>query len=226
MGGWRLINYLTVTVYNACVSLTQDSHHATVLTLFCLAIAIDNQKDPIRDIFKLKIQLDDNASDIKDIIKAKMVPRLDHLLANELIIWKLLTPLHIDLEGSTISAVKNTIGAIDFPSAESDTALRGNGTVQVLYPSTRLSRYWDDSPNEDHLHVIVQIPSVQRPEKRRRLDNNREYNIEQVFETAKDLHSTLWKTLFASTKWSKHPMSQSWEKASTICPGTLFPTCD
>ncbi|KAI0295587.1 hypothetical protein B0F90DRAFT_1143902 [Multifurca ochricompacta] len=129
---------------------------AAALTLFCLAI--DNQKAFIGDVFDVEIQANSLVSRLKDAIKVKMTPRLDNLAANELILWKLSTPLSIDPETSTISTVKKTIRDIDLPSAEDDKAGLGNGTVQALYPTKRLSNYWNNIPNEDHLHLVIQVP--------------------------------------------------------------------
>ncbi|KAI0294614.1 hypothetical protein B0F90DRAFT_1278235 [Multifurca ochricompacta] len=129
---------------------------ATALTLFCLAI--DNQKDPLGDIFEVEIQANSFVTRLKEAIKAKKAPELDHLAADRLTLWKLSTPLCIDPETSTISTVKNTIRKIALPSADAKEAGLGNGTVQVLYPNKRLSTYWNNIPNEDYLHIVVQVP--------------------------------------------------------------------
>ncbi|KAI0294054.1 hypothetical protein B0F90DRAFT_1342542 [Multifurca ochricompacta] len=129
---------------------------ATALTLFCLAI--DNQKDFIGDVFDVEIQANSLVSRLKDAIKVKMAHQLGHVDANQLTLWKLSTPLCIDPETSTISTVKNTIRKTVLPSADAKEAGLGNGTVQVLYPTKRLSNYWNNIPNEDHLHLVIQVP--------------------------------------------------------------------
>ncbi|KAI0294671.1 hypothetical protein B0F90DRAFT_1821054 [Multifurca ochricompacta] len=113
------------------------------------------------------------------LVKTHQDHQLGHVNADKSIVWKLSTPLCIDLASSMISAA---IRAIDFPSV----------TIQVLHPAEELSQYWENSPNKGYLHVIVQVSSVERPEKRRRLELSDE-TIERVRETAKHLHSTLWK---------------------------------
>ncbi|KAI0297780.1 hypothetical protein B0F90DRAFT_868504 [Multifurca ochricompacta] len=157
---------------------------ATTLTLFCLAI--DNQKDPIGNIFDVEIQLNDFVSKFGDAIKTKMANQLRHVDANQLIIWKLLKLQPTNVPSSTISA------AIEYPSAQNN----GVGNVELLYPTTRLSKHWDHSPDDDYLHLIVQVPLVERPEKRRKLDDNQEYKIKEVLEAAQYLYKTIWKTPF------------------------------
>ncbi|KAI0301218.1 hypothetical protein B0F90DRAFT_1720433 [Multifurca ochricompacta] len=127
----------------------------TALTLFCLAV--DIKKTPIGDIFKVIVQSDDDAIDLKDAIKLKMAPRLDKLAANELILWKLLKPLHIrSLEDQ--GSFDATIQSIKLPNPKSKQALDGNGAVQLLRPAEELSRYWEKLPKRGHLHTVVQVP--------------------------------------------------------------------
>ncbi|KAI0299680.1 hypothetical protein B0F90DRAFT_602346 [Multifurca ochricompacta] len=126
---------------------------ATKLTLFCLAI--DNQKGVIGNVFKVKVQSDDDASDLRDVIKAEKAPRLDYLAANRLIVWKLLKPLHIrGMEDK--NSLDATIKGIELPDPESNQALHGNGTVQLLCQIEELSKYWEVSPKKGHLHIVVQ----------------------------------------------------------------------
>ncbi|KAI0290640.1 hypothetical protein B0F90DRAFT_1784429 [Multifurca ochricompacta] len=153
---------------------------ATTLTLFCLAI--DNQKDPIGNVFKVEVQSGGHVSDINDAIKVKKAPELDHLAADRLIVWTLSTLQRTNLPSSTISA------AIEFPSDQNNRV----GNVELLYPTTRLSRHWDHSPDDDYLHLIVQVPLVESPEKGQNVKLSDKV-IEDIYETAMRLHKTLWK---------------------------------
>ncbi|KAI0294309.1 hypothetical protein B0F90DRAFT_1821336 [Multifurca ochricompacta] len=158
---------------------------ATALTLFCLAI--DNHKVPIGNIFKLETQSDDDTSDLRELIKANMAPRLDHLVAGELIVWKLLKLLHIESIEEEIGAFNGTIQGIKSPSPKIQEVFRGTDTIQALSSASQLSRYWENSPDRGHLHLIVQSPLFETPESKQSI------NINRVRETAHHLYRTLWK---------------------------------
>ncbi|KAI0291185.1 hypothetical protein B0F90DRAFT_1824174 [Multifurca ochricompacta] len=99
----------------------------TVLTLFCLVI--DNQKVSMEDIFDVEVQANIFGSDLKHVIKAKMTNRLDHLAADELTLWKLLTPLHIESIVFEIGSFDGIIQGIEFPSLKTKEAFLGTGSA-------------------------------------------------------------------------------------------------
>ncbi|KAI0298440.1 hypothetical protein B0F90DRAFT_1669030 [Multifurca ochricompacta] len=112
-----------------------------------------------------------------------MANQLSHIDANQLVMWKLLKPLDIrsmEDQGSFDATIKE----IELPDPKSNQALHGTGTVQALSSTSRLSRFWENSPNEDYLHFIVQVPSVNTPES---------IKIDLVRGTADRLYRTLWK---------------------------------
>ncbi|KAI0294602.1 hypothetical protein B0F90DRAFT_1821170 [Multifurca ochricompacta] len=154
---------------------------APMLTLFCLVI--DNQKVPIGNAFKIQIRSDRDTSDLRKVIKNEMAPRLNHLAASELNILKLSTDPPINTASKNIF---DEIKAIDFSSTN----------VQDLPSAEELFQHWENSPDRRHLHIIVQVPSVERPEKRRKIDDNQEWDDDAFFEAAKYLHSTIWNTSF------------------------------
>ncbi|KAI5122482.1 hypothetical protein M0805_001392 [Coniferiporia weirii] len=68
---------------------------------------------------------------------------------SRLSLWKLSTLLPTGKEKTNLD--------IEFPDPGSDEALEGNGTVQILDPFGNISRYWQEDPEEGHLHLVVQV---------------------------------------------------------------------
>ncbi|KAI0288788.1 hypothetical protein B0F90DRAFT_993756 [Multifurca ochricompacta] len=128
---------------------------ATTLTLFC--IAVDNRKVPLGDIFDVEIQANSFVTRLKEAIKAKKANQFSHLDADQLTLWKLLTPPDIESIEDEDSFDK-TIQDFELPPPKSKEAFQGNSDVQALGSAKKLSAYWENSPEEGHLHILVQVP--------------------------------------------------------------------
>ncbi|PKK55356.1 hypothetical protein RhiirC2_802608 [Rhizophagus irregularis] len=75
-------------------------------------------------------------SHLKDAIKAKKVPEFDNFPANKLKLWK------VTISGDQDDQLKNLI------LQDSD----------KLLAIRKISKYFSDSPFEEHIHIIVKLP--------------------------------------------------------------------
>ena len=109
-------------------------------------------------MFPLQVTSADLVSRLKKAIKAEKTPTLDHLAADQFTLWKLSTPLPTGRTRKEKTDLSGKIQKIKFPDPGSDDALDGDGTIQILDPPEKLSTYWQENPEEKHLHFIVQVP--------------------------------------------------------------------
>jgi hypothetical protein len=107
--------------------------------------------------FVVRIPRSDIVYDLKKAILGKKPNDLKHVDADRLTLWKIMTPLRIGSSSAEASMFKSTINNIKFPVPESDQAFGGDGTVQLLFLTKTLSEYWKQTPDQDNLHVIVQV---------------------------------------------------------------------
>ncbi|KAF8330307.1 uncharacterized protein EI90DRAFT_3154937 [Cantharellus anzutake] len=127
-----------------------------MITLTCLAV--DRGRNPLGAVFLLNVSPGESVDFLCDAIKSKLARQLDHLDANQLVLWKFSSPIPRGVTGAEKLAFRQRIKAIEFPDPECDEALEGNGPVQILDPEDRISQYWQEDPKERHLHLIVQVP--------------------------------------------------------------------
>jgi hypothetical protein len=93
--------------------------------------------DPSK-VFTVEILKTKNVSILKDLIKEKQSPRLNHVVASELILSQVSLPLGSDLEESL------------------------NVDLTPLDPFLRLSQVFP-RVEEEHVHIIVQAPTNGEP---------------------------------------------------------------
>jgi hypothetical protein len=54
------------------------------------------------------------------------------------------------------NALTQSLSHIHFPAPDSNEARGGNDDVQVLHVAKSVSHYWEEDPQQEHLHIIVQ----------------------------------------------------------------------
>ncbi|KAI5994697.1 hypothetical protein EDD15DRAFT_2165643 [Pisolithus albus] len=122
---------------------------AKSLTLNCLLLPADehrpfvvgtsrNRSSNLFDVHILKTQ---SVSTLKDLIKETLSPKLNHVVAAELTIWKVSVPLDNIPPELTVN------------------------NVQPLEPLTKISSVFSEALVDGHIHVLVQAPPVV-PQKR------------------------------------------------------------
>jgi hypothetical protein len=108
---------------------------AQLLSLNCFLLRVDEKPN---QFFTVEILKTKNVSILKDLIKEKQSPRLNHVVASELILSQVSLPVDNDLEASL------------------------NVDLAPLDPFLRLSEVFH-RVEEKHLHVIVQAPTDSEP---------------------------------------------------------------
>jgi hypothetical protein len=101
------------------------------ITLFCLV-----KGNTTANAFSVKISRDEPISELKKAIKAEKAPEFDNFPADRLKLWK-----------------------VEIPD-DRDDPLR-NLTLQnsdELLATKKISKYFLDSPPEEHIHVLVEPP--------------------------------------------------------------------
>ncbi|CAG8813368.1 41151_t:CDS:2, partial [Gigaspora margarita] len=96
-------------------------------------------------VFIVKVAKSERVDILKDIIKEKQQPAFNHIRASQLSLWKVSLPLDSNVDKVLKQLVLE------------DNITKG---VQKLLPTKKLSSYFTDEPAEEHLHVIVEPPSV------------------------------------------------------------------
>lgn len=96
-------------------------------------------------VFIVKVAKSERVDILKDIIKEKQQPAFNHIRAAQLSLWKVSLPLDSNVDKVLKQLVLE------------DNITKG---VQKLLPTKKLSSYFTDEPAEEHLHVIVEPPSV------------------------------------------------------------------
>ncbi|RIA83613.1 hypothetical protein C1645_785846 [Glomus cerebriforme] len=96
-------------------------------------------------IFTVEITKSKRVSILKDMIKEKQQPAFNHIHAAQLSLWKVSLPL----DSSVNKVLKQLV--------LEDNITKG---VQKLLPAKKLLSYFTDEPAKEHLHIIVESPSV------------------------------------------------------------------
>lgn len=142
---------------------TTGSTNYDTLALYCLVVDDHREIACVNDIFPLFIEKNKSVGELKENIKVKEAPRLDHLAAHELIVWKLLSSLSVDDE----NVFKMELKALRFDRQNSDPK------IEFLRPMDSLLRSFPDQPLHNHLHLIVQLPpNVSAADSRKRKRTN------------------------------------------------------
>lgn len=111
------------------------------LKLFCV-VCPDVQ--PSKRIFQISIDKTEIVADLKDAIKLKSAPRLDHIDAVELELYKVSIPDNNDLG--------QALDSLLFDGSEN--------YVTELQPMTELSTLFPDGAKKEHLEIVVQKPGT------------------------------------------------------------------
>ena len=99
----------------------------TTLSINCFLLGSDSS-----DVFTVKILKTENVSILKDLIKEKQSPRLNHVVASELTVWKVSLPV--------------------------DTELTVDG-LEPLHSVKKISSIFGEKDLVDeHVHILVQAP--------------------------------------------------------------------
>ena len=101
------------------------------LSINCCLLGNDSSK-----LFTVKIPRTENVSILKDLIKANQSPRLNHVVASELTVWKVSLPV--------------------------DTIWPGLDDIercQELHPAEQISLIFGEAPVGGHVHILVQVPT-------------------------------------------------------------------
>jgi hypothetical protein len=101
------------------------------ITLLCLV-----KGNTTASAFAVDIDREKLVSHLKDAIKAKKAPEFDNFLADKLKLWKVTIP------GDQDDQLRNLI------LQDSD----------ELLAIRKISKYFPDSPLEEHIHIIVKLP--------------------------------------------------------------------
>src|SRR5688572_20934271 len=101
------------------------------ITLLCLV-----KGNKTANAFAVDIDSGKLVSHLKDAIKAKKSPEFDNFPADKLKLWKVTIP------GDQDDQLRNLI----FQDSDELLAIR------------KISKYFPDSPPEEHIHVIVKLP--------------------------------------------------------------------
>src|SRR3954454_7760217 len=101
------------------------------ITLLCLI-----KGNTTADAFSVKISRDELVSELKKAIKAEKAPEFDNFPADRLKLWKVTIP------GDQDDQLRNLI----LQDSDELSAIR------------KISKYFPDSPPEEHIHVIVKLP--------------------------------------------------------------------
>ena len=101
------------------------------ITLLCLV-----KGNTTANVFPVHIEGSSLVGDLKDAIKAKKAPEFDNFPADKLKLWKVTIP------GDQDDQLRNLI------LQDSD----------ELLAIRKISKYFPDSPLEEHIHIIVKLP--------------------------------------------------------------------
>jgi hypothetical protein len=105
----------------------------TTLSINCLLLGSDSS-----EVFTVKILKTEKVSILKDLIKEKQSPRLNHVVASELTVWK------VSLPEDTITP-ELTVDDIE--------------TCQKLRSVKKISSIFGEALVDEHVHILVQAPT-------------------------------------------------------------------
>ena len=103
-----------------------------MLSINCLLLGSDSS-----EVFTVKIPKAENVSFLKDLIKEKQTPRLNHVVASELTVWKVSLPVDTITPELTVDDVE----------------------AQNLHPVKKISSVFGKALVDEHVHILVQAPA-------------------------------------------------------------------
>lgn len=118
----------------------QERNPNALLSINCL---VQGDVPLKRRAFTVKITGTDNVSILKEVIKSKLVPRFDHVAANEFDLWK----VDIPLDGSD-----NKLAALEADATVDIEQVLGGEEMLAL---CEVGEYFDSSHSQKLIHVIV-----------------------------------------------------------------------
>jgi hypothetical protein len=122
--------HVTRDVAQRCHTRTMSE---PTLSINCLLLGIDSS-----EVFTVKIPKTENVSILKDLIKEKQSPRLNHVDASELTVWKVSLPVDTITPELTVDDVES---------------------CQKLHSVKKISLTFGDALADEHVHILVQAPT-------------------------------------------------------------------
>jgi hypothetical protein len=102
----------------------------STLSINCLLLGSDSS-----EVFEVKILKTEKVSFLKDLIKEKQSPRLNHVVASELTVWK------VSLPEDTITPELTVDG------------------IKALRSVEKISSVFGEALVDEHIHILVQAPT-------------------------------------------------------------------
>jgi hypothetical protein len=112
------------------------------MLLNCL---IHGENPAVDRVFTVEVVKSKTVAILKDMIKEKQQPESNHICATQLSLWKVSLPL----DSSVDKVLKQLV--------LEDNITKG---IQKLLPAKKLSSYFTDEPADEHLHIIIEPPSI------------------------------------------------------------------
>ncbi|KAI6026765.1 hypothetical protein BKA83DRAFT_4247507 [Pisolithus microcarpus] len=103
----------------------------SMVELNCFILGDDSSR-----IFGVEILNTENVSTLKDLIKEKLSPKLNYVAASDLAVWKVSLPA---------DSITQELTVADVP-------------VQLLHSVTRISSIFKETPVDEYVHILVQVP--------------------------------------------------------------------
>jgi hypothetical protein len=101
----------------------------STLSINCLLLGSDSS-----EVFEVKILKTEKVSFLKDLIKEKLSPRLNHVAASELTVWKVSLPADTITPELTVDDVES---------------------CQKLHSVKKISSIFSDALADEHVHILV-----------------------------------------------------------------------
>jgi hypothetical protein len=135
----RLVRLIIIVVffYFVLIDILLLHTFAMMLSLTCYLLG-----DDINRYFIVEIEETESVSILKDLIKEKKAHHLDHVAASDLDIWK------VDLPITLLKKSLDELSKLDDNNS--------------LLPDVELSEVFG-APAHKHVHVIIKLPSVDKP---------------------------------------------------------------
>jgi len=105
----------------------------STLSLNCFVLGGDSS-----EVFTVEILKTKNVSILKDLIKEKQSPRLNHVVASELILSQVSLPVDTITPELTVDNIE---------------------TCQKLHSVKKVSSIFGEALVDEHIHILVQVPT-------------------------------------------------------------------
>ena len=104
----------------------------STLSINCLLLGSDSS-----EVFEVEILKTKKVSSLKDLIKEKQSPRLNHVVASELTVWKVSLPVDTITPELTVDDVE----------------------AQKLHSVKKIFSIFGEDEVDEHIHILVQVPA-------------------------------------------------------------------